>query len=116
MEQDLYCEIYIDSSRSKAELLEHISNMVQGEISLRTIESKAMEIDVMENDDYDKDKTSQEDGFVYYPYYLEIDAVEGTNSSVYIEAISNMLKELQNSCANAIASCDFEDELPVKTI
>jgi len=116
VEEDLYCKIYVDSSRSKAELLDHISNMVQGEVSLRTIESKTMEIDVMENDEYDKDKASQEDGFVYYPYYLEIDAVEGTNSSAYIETISNMLRELRSSCTNAIASCDFEDKLMAKAI
>jgi hypothetical protein len=116
VEEDLYCKIYIDSSRSKAELLDHISNMVQGEISLRSIESKTMEIDVMENDEYDKNKASQEDGFVYYPYYLEIDVVEGINSSTYIETINNMLRELRNSCANAIASCDFEDKLTVKAI
>ncbi len=116
MEEDLYCKIYIDSSCSKSELLDHISNMVQGKVSLRTIESKTMEIDVMDNDDYDKDKASQGDGFVYYPYYLEIDAVEGVNSTTYIEAISNMLKGLQNFCAKAIASCDFEDKLSVKAI
>ena len=90
--------------------------MVQGEVSLRSIESKTMEIDVMENDEYDKNKASQEDGFVYYPYYLEIDAVGGINSSTYIETISSMLEELRNSCANAIASCDFEDRLTVKAI
>ncbi len=116
MEEDLYCKIYVDSSCSKIELVDQISNMVQGEVSLRSIESKTMEIDVLANDDFNKDKASQKDGFVYYPYYLEIDAVEGADSSAYIEAISNMLKELQSSCTNAIASCDFEDELFVKSV
>ena len=111
VEEDLYCKIYVNSSWSKTELLNQLSNIVQGEVSLRSIESKIMEIDVIVNDDYDKDKVAQKDGFVYYPYYLEIDSVEGVNSSDYIEAIKGMLKDLQRLCANAIASCDFEDKL-----
>lgn len=111
MEQDLYCKIYIDSSASKIELLDKISKLVQGKISLRSIESETMNIDVMENDEYDKDKASQRDGFVYYPYYLEIDAVEGVEASDYIEAIKNLLMQLRSFNAHATASCDFEDQL-----
>jgi len=116
MDEDLYCKVYVDSSNESSDFLAFIAKVVKGNISLRTVENDLLEITVFKNEDYEKDKTTDVDGFVFFPYYLEIEPVDesSVSSEEYKSLIGDLLEALWDKGADAVAACDFEDKLPKK--
>jgi len=114
MNEHLFCKIFIESPLTQKDLIHVISNIVNGTIELgHYITSDQMEIDVLENDEYDEVllKDSNQ-GFLYYRYYLEIEPTNNVAEYNYIQNISNLLENLWNQGNKAVAACDFENELP----
>ncbi|MCG8362981.1 MAG: hypothetical protein MJA27_06560 [Pseudanabaenales cyanobacterium] len=116
MFDELYCKTYVKTELSKQELLDRIANIVDGQVNIRTIEAEIMAIDLVENEDYDAEKLNETDGFIYYPFYLEIDPVikPSLSRQSYISGISHLLEGLWNELEDAVAACEFEDQLPSK--
>src|SRR5690606_34438077 len=116
MDEDLYCKVYVDSSNESSDFLAFIAKVVKGNISLRTVENDLLEITVFKNEDYEKDKTTDVDGFVFFPYYLEIEPVDesSVSSEEYKSLIGDLLEALWAKGADAVAACDFEDKPPKK--
>ncbi len=114
MKDHLFCKIFVESVLTGKDLTHVISNIVNGTIELEHyITSAEMEIDVLENDEYDEilSKDSNK-GFLYYRYYLEIETTDDVAKSNYIFKISNLLENLWHQGNKAVAACDFEEELP----
>jgi hypothetical protein len=116
MEQDLYCKVYVDSNLESSDFLASIADVIKGNVSLRTVSNDLLEVSVFSNKDYDRIRSGEVDGFVFYPYYLEIEPIDEVtvNSEVYKMSIDNLLKVLWGMGADAVAACDFEDELQKK--
>jgi hypothetical protein len=114
--QDLYCKIYIDTDLSEEELIKSIEMTTGSSVSIRTIKTNLMEIDVVVNSDSDSNLKLDEQGFVYYPYYLEIDPTRLGQISVevYITSISSLLNFLWTVGQDAVPACGYEDMLPRK--
>jgi len=114
MFEDLYCKMYLDTSLSKENLLQHIANFVKGDVFLRTVETNLMEIAVVVNEDGDSKLKLKEGGFIHYPYYLEIEPTDAgeENQHIYITSISELLQFLWTISRNAIPACDYEQQLP----
>lgn len=114
-EFDLFTKIFVDSDVDKEILLDTVSNFVMGTISGSSILTKQAEIFIFNNGDFDEDKRNQEDdSFLYYKYYLEIEPTEDVGGRIYVLEIANLLTKLWDADFKAIASCDFEDLLPKK--
>ncbi|MHC5825249.1 MAG: hypothetical protein ACYT04_57725, partial [Nostoc sp.] len=70
----LYCKIYIDCDLIKDKLIQTIAELVCGNTNLWGIQATDCEIDVRENEYFDeKQRHEYPDGFLYYPYYLDIE-------------------------------------------
>jgi hypothetical protein len=112
-EQDLYCKIYVNAPGTQQELMKRIADFMGGLISRRTITTALMSLDVIGNDDADQVRASVRDGFVYLPYYLEIDPLEDReiNAAEYIATIQRLLDMLRSAYGRAVASCQFEGQL-----
>lgn len=110
--EDLYCKLYIASNLEKNELLKFIAEIIDGDISIRTVESKTLEVSVIVNEDYDENQSYKDDDFLHYPYYCEIDPVEKINPSLYKMTISKLVTSLRKREMRTIVACDFEDDLP----
>ncbi|EDN67695.1 conserved hypothetical protein [Beggiatoa sp. PS] len=110
---DLYCKVYVNTKMSQEMLLDFIANNFNGYIELRTVYSPFFEADVFKNEDADPLKAIfPDDGFLYYPYYLEIEPVDNIEQASYIAFIARLLSALWKMGAKAVAACDFEEELP----
>lgn len=113
---DLYCKIFVDSDISREDLTTRIANLLSAFTDVRTICTPICEIDVLDNDDFDERSRKQlNDVFLYYRYHLEIFPVVNTHRDIrdiYVQTISQILNYLWNSSFDAVAACDFEDELP----
>jgi hypothetical protein len=112
-EQDLYCKIYVNAQGPDDEVIKRIAEFTAGQVFLRTITTPLMLLDVIANDDADQVSASTPKGFVYFPYYLEIDPPEDreVDAAEYIGAIQRLLDMLRASYGKAVAACDFEDQL-----
>ncbi len=111
--EDLYCKIYVNTDMSEKMLLDFIARTINANIELRTVCGPFFEVDVIKNDDVDPlHANEQYDGFLYYPYYLDVEPLDNTKRKFYIASISNLLTALWNIRTKAVAACDFEDELP----
>jgi hypothetical protein len=111
---NLYCKIFLDCDLNRDQLIQIIVTLIGGRIESETILNDYCEIDIEENEDFhDIRRYENPDGFLYYPYYLDIAPVEEVFSS-YLEAISRILKNFWSKGYQAIAVCDFEEDLPRK--
>ncbi|MCX7747310.1 MAG: 1,4-dihydroxy-6-naphthoate synthase [Clostridia bacterium] len=112
----LYCKIFIDSECDIDFLINKINELVSGQKKLfRTIVTKFGELDVNKNEDFDSGKRSiKPDGFLYSRYYLDVEPNEQIEQEDYITSISKFLQDLWKNGFEAVAACDFEEELPSK--
>lgn len=112
---DLFTKIFLDTDNEKTSVVETVSKIVKGSVTGSTIVTEQAEIFIFNNGDFSEEKRNQgSDEFLYYRYYLDIEPIEDVEEKAYIGEISKLLTELWNSGFKAIASCDFEDELPRK--
>lgn len=110
--EDLYCKIYLDTDYTNLGIMELLKKLTSGFLHRRTIYTNWGEFDVIINKDYDRMKcSSTEDGFIYYPYYLEVEAKNSVAQADYILCIKELLDNLRSVGCKAVISCDFEDEL-----
>lgn len=115
---DLYCKIYIDTALSEEVLVQKIVNFTQGDVYMRTVETDLMDIAIISSEDHNSELKHEVAGFIYYPYYLEIDPTTKAeeNSNSFITAISELLIFLKTFSEDIVPSCDYEQELPFRKI
>lgn len=110
---DLFCRINIQSEMSHDEFVAYLARTFARESCLNSIKSEMLDISVDDNDVFDEEKARLgEDRWLYFRYTFEIDPIEGVSPEAYIAAIGNLLESLWSSGLDAVASCDFEDQLP----
>ena len=109
----LYCEVFVESDLTEADLTSLIRKLVNGEQKRWSIQSDLCEIEVQRNKRI-MQPASGERSFVNFPYYLDIFPTPParTNRSGYVEAVGKLLEGLWGLGYDAVAACDFEDELP----
>jgi hypothetical protein len=113
--QNLYCKIFLDCDLEREQLTQMIAISIDGRIESKTILSNYCEIDIENNEDFhDIQRHDYSDGFLYYPYYLDIEPSEEVLFSSYADVITKLLEYLWNKVYQAVAACDFEEELPRK--
>ena len=113
--QNLYCKIYLNCDVSRDELIQSIATIVNGKINVSSILTPDCEIDVRKNEDFDENQCYEyPDGFLYYPYYLDIEPTEEIASIFYKQTITRLLEAFWAEKSQAVAACDFEEELPRK--
>jgi len=115
MNAALFCEIFVDGPVSCTALLELVANRLAGRVDGSTVLSNFATIDVRRNGHADESrKADLRDGFIHFPYLLEIDPQPGATRASYVAMIATLLEELWQPGNRAVAACDFEDELPRK--
>lgn len=114
-QNELLCQVYIDSALSRTELLAIIANILSAEIDGYSLEGESFEADLLLNDRYNEDlKKQRPDGFLHYRYLVEFFQTFSERNESNKKAIAGLLKVLWNKNIPAVAACDFEDELPEK--
>jgi hypothetical protein len=113
---ELYCKVFVDSDdRSRGDLqallIECLGDRVKS-VGLRSVDGLLYAIDVKRNEDFDAIRSSEPDGFLYYRYYLDVDAVPGQQRVAQVALVAQILERLWEHGYAAVAACNFEDELP----
>jgi hypothetical protein len=112
-EKDLFCRVNIDARLPHNQFVNFLARRVGGTSEWNLVSSRELDIIVDENDVFDPAMSvSGEDRWLYFPYTLEIDPIAGVSSQDYIAAVANLLTSLWSAGMDAVAACEFEDELP----
>lgn len=114
--EDLYCKIFINSSMSIEELSQEIGNFCEiMPDKFLSIENDYFTIDILRNKEFSEEKTKEfPDGFLYFPYFLDIEGTENTEREEYIKLIGDLILYLWDKKCQLVASSDFEEDLPNK--
>lgn len=72
--------------------------------------TERVSVDVRENED--AAANAQKSDFIRWPTTAEFEAQNGVRSEVVLNMVSKILLALWDSGTDAVAACDFEDELP----
>jgi hypothetical protein len=81
-------------------------------VDLYAVESPTCEIGVQGNDEFDESLTGGADGFLYYPFILDIEPRAGVPKQAYITTIGRLLEYLWSKDMKKVAAARFEDALP----
>ena len=113
----MFCRIYIKGKNvNEIDLLISISNVLKGKlVKNQYIEKTGYSIEIRTNDEFDFYKAQNfPDGFLFFPYSIEIDIIEDIKMEDVVNEISKILNFFWQNSFTAIASCDFENLLPEK--
>ncbi|ECJ9747329.1 hypothetical protein FQR52_12370 [Listeria monocytogenes] len=114
--EDLYCKMFINSLMSREELSKEIGDF--SEIipnKFLSVENDYFTIDIQKNKEFDERKAKDfPDGFLYFPYFLDIDSTESTKREEYIKTVANLMLYLWDRKCQLVVSSDFEEDLPHK--
>jgi len=103
-----YCKIYVNGL-----LFEDLQNLMVdvfgGGFEVRTMYLDGYSIDVRNNPSAVSENVDQ---FVEWPLLVEFDADDGYADEAAVQTVTDILNKLWESGLQAVASCDFEDELP----
>lgn len=112
MENDLYCKIYLKLNIDLDGAKNFISEILDAGFKGRSIRYDNLQIDLFQNKD-EPLASDVTDRAVFWKYYLEIEPVDAAYVPLdqFIGAIAKLLVSFKIKGVQAIASCDFEDQL-----
>lgn len=109
---DKFCKIFVSGYQSKTDLKNQLSLKFNTQPIRNEILIPDCEIYCEENDDYDKNKQKEfPDGFIYFPYILELDFTDNISIKECICIVNDMLSWFWINQKSAVAVCDYELEL-----
>lgn len=114
MYEELYCRVYTNTQLSiddlSLTLAKYLGTTVQPS---HCIDGKILDLDVSVNKEHDNNQlTDKRDGFLYYKFFVEIEPINGIKEEEYINAVGELLNFLWSNDIKAVASCQFESDLP----
>ena len=110
---DLFCRINVQSEMPHHELVSLIAHSVGRAIRMNSVKSDKVDISVDDNDVFDPEKSQLgKDRWLYFRYTLEIDPIEGVSPRDTLLSLARCFDRLWSSRLDAVASCDFEGQLP----
>lgn len=111
--ENLYCKLYVDTDIDKDLLEDHLARALHLRRNNFSLDGDFLNVDVRRNEDYRPSRSDPDgEGFISSRYYLDVEPSENVDRSSYVRAVAGILSLLWSLGAMAVASCDFEDELP----
>ncbi|MFD4000632.1 hypothetical protein [Streptomyces rubiginosohelvolus] len=107
-----YCRILV-TNITVEETRRLLGSLFDGAFERNTLTVGEMEIEVRRNPDAQSGGVEADD-FVRWPVQIETETVTPHGETAAVETVSRILESLWGARAQAVAACDFEDELPWK--
>jgi hypothetical protein len=110
---DLYAKMFVRWDGDAPALVQAVATLVDGQVNRRTVTGPVLDLDVQNNDDRDDDLAACDpDGFLYFPYFLDIEpATPGADERDVVAAVSALLEGLAEAGAECVTAADYEDQL-----
>jgi len=111
-----YCKIFLNAQVTIEALSQKISSFLNLDFDkFLSAKNDIFSIDIQNNKESDEIKSQEfPDGFLFFPYSLDIDIIDENLALQYKTLIQQLLKYLWSQHYQVVASCDFEEELLYK--
>lgn len=109
---DLFCKIFVLAPCDRETLAGYVASVLNGRRQSHSIHCCFGVVDVIRNDDADNSKMSGENGFLFFPYLIELEPEEAFDRRQFVGTVGSLLEALWERYYSAVAACDFEIELP----
>ena len=104
----MYCKIFVNDQGDKPTLLNVLAKEFQAEnIHINTLLFPWGDLYIGRNDEYDPKKVQRTDGFLYYPYLLDMEIT----TTDYVAITDTILDYFRQQEVEAVAACDYEEKL-----
>ncbi|MBD1556271.1 hypothetical protein HC752_04915 [Vibrio sp. S9_S30] len=107
-----HTKIFVDANTELADLITRLSKLVDGTVSIDTVLTNALELDVKRNDLGPSASHNIDDGFLAYGFTVEIVNTVDMRFDLYLEAVGDIMMNLNERGHSVVASCDWEEKLP----
>ncbi len=108
----MFGAIYLSCELTLPEVVRQVENLAKSDpYRRRGFDMPAFEIEVVRNSDADPAQTAFPDGFLRFPYKVEVEFTE-SNVQLARGVLAALLEYAWNRGWAAVAACDFEEELP----
>jgi hypothetical protein len=105
-----YCKILVDGiGVERAQRL--LGGLFEGTFERHAMTLNGMDVEVRRNPDHLLENESTDD-FVRWPVQVDIEPVAPEGEAAMRETVARILEALWSVQAQAVAACDFENELP----
>jgi hypothetical protein len=105
-----YCKIFVRGEGTRENLLDLVAEVVGVEAAERSsVVTRTLWIGVRKNDEFDVTCSGD---FLFWPFLVEVQGNAHAEHHDLVRAIGHLLEGLWSAAFDAIAACDFEDELP----
>lgn len=111
----LYCKIFLDTRAniSRQDVAALVARILGGAVERFTVAAGRSEVDVRDNTDFTPARRSDPaDGFLYFRYYLDVEAMPGQLRAAQLHLVAQLLTGLWAEGFVAVAASDYEEELP----
>ena len=114
---ELSCKIFIEADPARRDLTELLTEGATSEVSSgpasSVIKSAMGELELRRNDDRDQVSARQfPDGFLHFQFVLEFYRRPDVKHEEEVDYVARLLDLLWSRMFPAVASCDYENELP----
>ncbi len=110
---DLYCKLFIDTDEDRFRLTTFVAECTYGNVERWNIYNHLMSLNINKNEDFDASlRKTEDDGYLYSRFYLEIEPQVIADQNLYIAAVSKLLQQCWAENYDAVALCDFASVLP----
>ncbi|MBP1048419.1 hypothetical protein I6N96_19235 [Enterococcus sp. BWM-S5] len=108
-----YCKLFIQTELSKEGIAEKIVDLLGIQFNRHfSTETDFFTLDIRDNRILDEHKErEQTTDFLFFPYFLDIDILNEKKSKEYKAVICQLLHCFREVGWQAVAACDFEEEL-----
>ncbi|QDT20149.1 hypothetical protein [Gimesia chilikensis] len=105
----LYCTAFVRTNLNYLDFIHVVESILAAKSENANIETEDLDIFIDKNDDYDPEKIDMIDGFLFYPYRMEINPTKGATQ--YKEALLKFIRRLREKNYDVVPACDFEEYL-----
>ena len=111
---DLYCKVFVDALINREILTDLIIKFIKGTREFSNwVHNDYLDIEIRKSDEHDNQKKKNLDnGFLFYPFYLEVTGTEIISEETYKLHLKNLIDFLRNQGFKVIpVTNEASDEL-----
>lgn len=110
--EEYYTKLFVNAPGNLKAFILEVGNIAGGEISLDTVVSVSLELDIKRNDMGHSQMGGPENDFLHFGFTIDVvNAVEMTLAH-YLDQVGTVMTRLGEKGYCVVAACDWEEALP----
>lgn len=106
-----WCKIFVRGEAGRQAVLVVVANVLNAEVDGWSVANRVLSLEVRGNDEFDAARAGD---FLFWPFLVEVQGETGVERFEIVAGVRDLLEGLWIAAFDAVAACDFEDELPFR--